>query len=131
MHNDANDGEHKRRGYHDIGGMSAGPIEQTEHVLEPWEKRVDAIRVLLGDDKRKLLRADGLRAAIETMGEDLYLELGYYERWMAAIIKVLTERGVLTREEIDARMSDVKDALGLEAVEPRPMPAAPARDAQP
>jgi hypothetical protein len=131
MHNDANDSDSKRRGYHDIGGMPAGPIEQTEHILEPWEKRVDAIRVLLGDDKRQLLRADGLRNAIETMGEDLYLELGYYERWMAAIIKVLTERGVLTREEIDARMASVKDTLGLDAIEPRPMPAAPAPDTRP
>ena len=128
MNSKVDDGDHKRRGYHDIGGMSAGPVAQTEHVLEPWEKRVDAMRVLLGDDKRKLLRADGLRNAIETMGENLYLELGYYERWMAAIIKVLTERGVLTREEIETRISAVSDTLGLEEVEPRPMPAAPSRD---
>ena len=33
------------------------------------------MRMLLGDDKRNILRADGLRHAIETMGEDLYLEL--------------------------------------------------------
>ncbi len=125
MDNDADAADGKHRGYHDIGGLDAGPIERSEHVLEPWEKRVDAMRVLLGDDKRRLLRADGLRNAIETMGEELYLELGYYERWMAAIIKVLTERGVLSRDEIDARMRIVEEQLGLADIEPRPMPAPP------
>jgi nitrile hydratase subunit beta len=113
------------RGYHDIGGLPGDVIDQSEHVLEPWEKRVDAMRMLLGDDKRKLLRADGLRNAIETMGEDIYLELGYYERWMAAVIKVLTERGVLERDEIDARIAAVQARLGIDSVTPRPMPAAP------
>ena len=129
---DASDGaETPTRGYHDIGGLPEGPVTQSEHVLEPWEKRVDALRVLLGDDKRQLLRADGLRHAIETMGEDLYLELGYYERWMAAIIKVLTERGVLSRDEIEARMASLTETLELGEVEPRPMPPAPSASGTP
>ena len=117
--------DHKHRGYHDIGGLTGESIDQSDHVLEPWEKRVDAMRMLLGDDKRKLLRADGLRNAIETMGEDIYLELGYYERWMAAVIKVLTERGVLSRAEVDARMLEVQQRMGIDTVAPRPMPPAP------
>ena len=35
------------RGYHDLGGRPAGPIDRTERALEPWEKRVDAIHQLL------------------------------------------------------------------------------------
>ncbi|NKC11438.1 MAG: nitrile hydratase subunit beta [Gammaproteobacteria bacterium] len=113
-----------RRGYHDIGGLPEGAIDRSGHVLEPWEKRVDALRGILGDDKRRLLRTDGLRNAIETMGEDLYLELSYYERWMAAIIKVLTEKGVLTRQEIEARMDDIVERLGITPPAKRPMPPA-------
>lgn len=109
-------------GYHDIGGQPAPPIDQSEHVLAPWEKRVDALRTLLGDNKRQLLRADGLRHAIETMGEDLYLELGYYERWMAAILKVLTERGLVTEQQVEQRMNDIAERLQLGAVAPRPTP---------
>ncbi|MBT6273731.1 MAG: nitrile hydratase subunit beta [Chromatiales bacterium] len=120
---DSDDAIH--RGYHDIGGHTHGPIDQSEHVLEPWEKRVDAMRGLLGDDKRRLLQADGLRNAIETMGEDLYGELSYYERWMAAIIKVLTERGVMTRAEIETRMDEVAGRLGVAPLEPRPFPPTP------
>ena len=116
------------RGYHDLGGLEDGPVVQSDHVLEPWEKRVDAMRMLLGDRKRQIMRADGLRGAIESMGEDLYLELSYYERWMAAMIKVLTDRGVLERDAIEARMQEVIERLGLEELEPRPMPPRPKTD---
>ena len=119
------DSDHQHRGYHDLGGNDGGNIDKSEHVLEPWEKRVDAVRGLLGDRKRKVMRADGLRNAIETMGEDLYLELSYYERWMAAIIKIVTERGIMTREEIDERMDEIIKRLDLGEVEARPMPAPP------
>lgn len=115
----------KHRGYHDLGGNEGGPIDQSEHVLEPWEKRVDAIRGLLGDKKRRVMRADGLRNAIETMGEDLYTELSYYEKWMAAMIKITTDRGILTRDEIDARMDEIVRRLGLEQLESRPTPPRP------
>jgi len=114
--------DEKHRGYHDIGGLEAEPIDQSEHVLEPWEKRVDAMRMLLGDNKRNILRADGLRHAIETMGEDLYLELSYYERWMAAIMNVVDQRGVVTRDELFERMAEIEARLDLQDVERRPFP---------
>jgi hypothetical protein len=110
------------RGYHDLGGQPAEPMDQSEHVLEPWEKRVDAMRGLLGDKKRNILRADGLRDAIETMGEDLYLELSYYERWMAAILDVVDARGVVTHDEVTARMGAIKERLKLGEVPARPTP---------
>ena len=116
------DSDHQHRGYHDLGGNDGGNIDKSEHVLEPWEKRVDAVRGLLGDRKRKVMRADGLRNAIETMGEDLYLALSYYERWMAAITRVVEANGVVTREELLARMDDIKRRLELDDVEARPMP---------
>ncbi|MEM7406856.1 MAG: ScnB-like protein [Pseudomonadota bacterium] len=119
---DAAKGVPGHRGYHDIGGLAEGPVAQTEHVLEPWEKRVDALRVLLGDNKRQILRADGLRHAIETMGEDLYLELTYYERWMAAIIKVLVERGLMNETEIRDRMSAIQARLDIPPARTRPWP---------
>lgn len=113
------------RGYHDLGGMPGEPLDQSEHVLEPWEKRVDAMRMLLGDDKRNILRSDGLRNAIESMGEDIYKELGYYERWMAAITRVLSERNVVSRAELEAKMAEIRERDGLGDIPARPMPAPP------
>ena len=48
------------RGHHDMGGEPAGPVEKTEHDYAPWEKRVDAMLVLLGSPERGLMRTDEL-----------------------------------------------------------------------
>ncbi|MEQ8193793.1 MAG: nitrile hydratase subunit beta [Rhodospirillales bacterium] len=100
--------------YHDIGGRTAGPVDRTEHVLAPWEKRVDVLRSLLGDKTRRILSTDELRNAIENLGEEPYATLGYYERWMAALIEILKGKGLLTQEEIDDRMDAIRLRLGVE-----------------
>ena len=40
-----------RRAHHDMGGLPAGPVERTEHDYALWEKRVDAMMVLLVDQE--------------------------------------------------------------------------------
>ena len=35
------------RGHHDMGGMPAGKVERDEHDYAEWERRVDALMVLL------------------------------------------------------------------------------------
>jgi hypothetical protein len=35
------------RSHHDLGGLPAGRVEATEHDYALWEKRVDALLVLL------------------------------------------------------------------------------------
>lgn len=102
------------RGYHDLGGVGGGPVAISEHVLEPWEKRVDALCGLLVDKKRRLMTIDERRAAIETLGEDKYTTLKYYELWMAGTLKILIEKGILTADEIDGRMAEIRHRLGLE-----------------
>ncbi len=96
------------RRHHDMGGLDAGPVERAEHDVEPWEKRVDAILRLLSDDARRLVCTDELRRAIEDLGPGAYDELGYYERWIAAITQVLLEKGVIGVDELGRRMESVK-----------------------
>ena len=96
------------RGVHDIGGLPGGPIDKSQHAVTLSEKRVDAIMTLLGDDKRRLMRVDELRRGIESLGEDAYNSLSYYERWIAAITNALVEKGVLTRDEIDRRIAEIE-----------------------
>ncbi len=96
------------RRHHDMGGLDAGPVEQTEHDYTPWEKRVDAILRLLGDKKRRLITMDEHRRAIEDLGPGAYDELSYYERWISAITNILIEKGVISVDELGRQMEAVK-----------------------
>jgi hypothetical protein len=91
-----------------MGGEPAGPVEPTEHDYAHWEKRVDALMVLLSAPERRLLRVDELRRNIESLGPGAYDAMTYYERWIASITNVLLQRGVLTAEELGRRMEAVK-----------------------
>lgn len=94
------------RGSHDLGGLPMGPVDRAEHDYSLWEKRVDALMVLLGD--KGLIRDDEMRRAIEGLGAEAYGRLGYYERWMAAIGTLLIERGVLGVDELGRKMAEVE-----------------------
>ena len=96
------------RRHHDMGGQDAGPVDPAEHNLAPWEKRVDAIMRLVGDEKRQLLRVDELRRGIEELGPGVYDELNYYERWISSITNILIEKGVISIDELGRRMEAVK-----------------------
>ena len=43
------------RGNHDMGGLTAGEINKNEHDYALWEKRVDAIMMLLTNDLRIII----------------------------------------------------------------------------
>jgi hypothetical protein len=91
-----------------MGGLDSGPLQRTGHDVEPWEKRVDAILRLVSDNRRALVRTDELRRAIEDLGPGAYDELGYYERWIAAITQVFLEKGVIGVDELGRRMESLK-----------------------
>jgi hypothetical protein len=96
------------RQYHDMGGLPAGPVERHEHDHAPWEKRVDALMVLLSQPQRQLLRVDELRRNIEALPPDAYDTMSYYERWISAIANTLLQRGVLTADELGRKLAEVK-----------------------
>jgi nitrile hydratase subunit beta len=90
---------------HDRGGWpETGPLERAEHAYTLWEKRTDAIRGILGG--KQLIRTDELRRAVESLDPGQYEQLSYYERWITAIEILLVEKGILTREEIDRKMTE-------------------------
>ncbi len=93
---------------HDRGGWpAAGPLNKAEHDLSMWEKRTDAILMLLSNAEKRVIRGDELRRAIESLAPDAYEKLSYYERWITAIETLLIEKGVLTHEEIDRKAGEV------------------------
>lgn len=95
------------RGYHDIGGLDAGPIDKSQHDYQLWEKRVDALLVLLS--QKGFITTDELRLGIESLGADVYERLTYYERWIASVTRALVDRGVITTDELGRRMAAVAD----------------------
>ena len=89
-----------------MGGLEAGPIDREEHDRAPWEKRVDALMVLLG--RRKILSVDELRRGIEELGAEAYDRLGYYERWMASMTNLLLEKRIIEVSELGERMAEIE-----------------------
>ena len=93
---------------HDMGGLEAGEIELAPHDVAPWQKQTLAMRAVLGDEKRKLVRIDELRRAIEDLDPIDYHRLGYFDRWGMAMRRLLVEKGVLSEEKIETRVATIR-----------------------
>jgi hypothetical protein len=89
-----------------MGGLEAGRCERDEHEYERWEKRVDALMMLLSARDRDLMKVDELRRNIESLGPEAYDRMGYYERWMHAIAQTLIQRGVITIDELGRKLAE-------------------------
>lgn len=98
------------RGMHDMGGLPAGPVEASEHDYALWEKRVDALLVLLS--KKGHITVDELRRNIESLGADAYENMSYYERWIYAITQTLIQRGVISIDELGRKMAEARQTDG-------------------
>lgn len=94
------------RRWHDMGGDPAGPVPDASHDFALWEKRVDAMVILAG--LKGVFTVDGLRRALEDMGEEAFETMSYYERWVAALGQNLLEAGVFTPSDLGARMEAVR-----------------------
>ena len=95
-----------------MGGQPAGPVARTEHDYALWEKRVDALLVLLSRKDRRLITVDELRRNIESLGADAYDAMTYYERWIHSISQTLIQRGVINIDELGRRMAEVEQRHG-------------------
>ncbi len=93
---------------HDIGGLPGGPVDREEHEPTFWEQRVDALHTLLASRRIGLLDTAELRRGIESLGPEAYDRLSYYERWAASIATIIVEKGVLTTDQIERRIDEIK-----------------------
>jgi hypothetical protein len=99
---------------HDLGGLPAGPVVRSEHALTPFEKNCHALLNVLND--HLLVNTEEKRRGVENLGEKMIATLTYYERWAVSAANVLIEKGVLTSEELGAKMAEVR--LRLQADDP-------------
>jgi hypothetical protein len=92
-----------------MGGEPAGPVEPIEHDYAEWERRVDALVVLLtGIRGPRLMTVDELRKNIEALGAQVYDSTTYYERWITSVTQTLIQRGIVTTEELGRKMEQVQ-----------------------
>jgi hypothetical protein len=94
------------RAVHDVGGLDFGPIDRHEHDLALWEKRTDAMLILLAT-KKSVFKIDAMRRVIEDYGQQEYDRTTYYEKWIRAIRNLIVEQEIVSAEEVDRRMAEV------------------------
>src|SRR6187431_2361462 len=108
------DGIYDLGGTQGFGAVRHSPDAKAFHA--DWEKRVNALyslAVRLG-----VFNMDEYRHAIERMEPRHYLTASYYERTLTSLATLCVEKGVVTREELEA-LADGAFPLAL--------PAAPGR----
>jgi len=98
-------------GVHDMGGMHGfGPVEP--EVNEPifhtdWEARVFA---MVQEIRRQgYYTIDASRYGIERMPPAEYLRASYYERWLASLEFNLILETLLTNDELEARIDNLRE----------------------
>ena len=101
------------RSHHDMGGLLGGKVERSEHDYVEWERRVDALMVLLSGVKggKRLMTVDELRKNVEAIGPEAYDRMSYYERWITSITQTMIQRGVVTTDELGRKMDEVRARL--------------------
>jgi len=111
MGDDMSSAREPGRGYHDIGGLSAGVVDPMVTEARPWEKLSIVVGNAIGLAGSKLIRVDEARRMREEMGEQLYNELGYFERGIEAMKRLLVEKKIITEPELDARMAQLAESF--------------------
>jgi hypothetical protein len=98
------------RSHHDMGGQPAEPIHRIEHDYAEWERRIDAMAILLWGIKggKKLMSVDEHRKNIEALPPQDYDRMAYYEKWIVALTGTLIQRGVITSDELGRKMQEVE-----------------------
>ena len=98
---------YSKRGYHDIGGDPgrAGPVSNATETPPSWATLTDALRTALGNT----YRLHEQRRKIEELGEEVYDGVTYYEIRVIAMLETAVEKGLLTREEVETRMAELKE----------------------
>lgn len=84
------------------GAEGFGPVDPTDDGAPfhaDWEARVHALQGALL--RNGVFGPDEFRDAIERIEPARYLELSYYERWLAATEDLLARKGVLDPARIE------------------------------
>jgi nitrile hydratase len=98
-------------GIHDMGGMDGFGVtvqEPNEPVFhQAWEGRVFALSSAMGF--MMPFSIDQFRYMREQIDPITYLKASYYEHWLIVLERQLDQTGLVTRDEIVARMGELAE----------------------
>ena len=91
---------------HDVGGQPDGPIDKSLHKPAIWEKNTHCTAECLA--WRGHWVSEERRRRENDLGETLYFGTPYYARWLLAAAKMLFDKGLITPDELLAKMEEVR-----------------------
>nr|WP_271209505.1 SH3-like domain-containing protein [Rhodococcus wratislaviensis]GLK34073.1 hypothetical protein GCM10017611_09170 [Rhodococcus wratislaviensis] len=95
---------------HDVGGQAALPVKYEEKVEEDWEMSTYVTCECLG--WRGVWNSEERRRAENDLGATLYFGLPYYARWITVAAKTLINKGLITPDELSAKIDEVRARSG-------------------
>jgi len=98
---------------HDVGGQPDGPMAYKEKEEEDWEARTYVTCECLA--WRGVWSAEERRRAENDLGETLYFGLPYYARWIMVAAKTLINKGIITPDELSAKLEEVRQRLEVKS----------------
>lgn len=94
---------------HDVGGQPDLPLPYLEKEEEDWEMNTYVTCECLG--WRGVWSAEERRRAENDLGATLYFGLPYYARWATVAAKTLVTKGLITPDELSAKLDEVRARL--------------------
>lgn len=111
-------------GVHDMGGMQGmGPVqyEKNEPVFHArWEARLYSLTRAMRAWRR--WNIDAWRHSIELIPPAEYLQMSYYEKWLAGLTRLLVKTGVVTTAEMESGRATSGLAKAIPALSPDKVP---------
>nr|WP_019925633.1 SH3-like domain-containing protein [Nocardia sp. BMG111209] len=94
---------------HDVGGQADLPVPYLEKEEENWEMNTYVTCECLA--WRGVWNAEMRRRAENDLGATLYFGLPYYARWATVATKTLIDQGLITPDELSAKIDEVRARL--------------------
>jgi hypothetical protein len=91
---------------HDVGGQPDLPLPYQEKEEEDWEMNTYVTCECLG--WRGVWNSEERRRAENDLGATLYFGLPYYARWATVAAKTLINKGLITPDELSAKLDEVR-----------------------
>jgi hypothetical protein len=98
---------------HDVGGQPDAPQPYLEKEEEDWEMRTYVTCECLA--WRGVWSAEERRRAENDLGATMYFGLPYYARWVTVAAKTLINKGLITPDELSAKVDEVRARLEAES----------------
>jgi hypothetical protein len=94
---------------HDVGGQPDLPAPYLEKEEEAWEMNTYITCEVLA--WRGYWTAEERRRAENDLGATLYFGLPYYARWVTVATKTMINKGLITPDELSAKIDEVRARL--------------------